>query len=340
MMDLLEFRNEGIYCTQGDFYIDPWKPVPKAIITHAHSDHARMGMGQYIAHALTCPILKHRLGASVNVSPLEYHQSLRINGVSLSLHPAGHIIGSAQVRLEYKGEIWVVSGDYKIQPDPFAQSFEPVKCHTFITESTFGLPVYRWQDDTYQREQILNWWQFCIQNNQQPVLFVYSLGKAQRVLNLLQNGPGPVYSHGAIFNTNQMLREMGLPIPLDLYAEKSLPENAILLAPPSADQSAWLKKFGNISIGMASGWMSLRGARRRRNADRGFVISDHADWEGLNYAVQTSGAEKVFVTHGYSAVFAAWLSEKGLDAAEVKTQFEGEMDALSEPVQTSQNPEL
>lgn len=334
MSKLLEFRNEGIYCPQADFYIDPWKPVNNAVITHAHSDHARSGMANYLCHSLTAPMLRHRLGKDIAIQTLDYAESILIHGVKLSLHPAGHIIGSAQVRVEYKGEVWVVSGDYKTQVDPFAASFEPVPCHTFITESTFGLPVYSWQLDEIQQQAVLSWWQNCIADQKTPVILAYSLGKAQRIMAMLKDGPGPVYSHGAIFSTNQILRESGIAIPADIYAgtlgKTDLCQNAIIIAPPSTDQSAWLKKFGDVSVAHVSGWMTLRGTRRRRNAEKGFAISDHADWKGLNFAVKATGAESVYVTHGYSSVFAAWLTEQGLDAREIKTEFEGEVDTNSD----------
>jgi len=334
MSKLLEFRNEGIYCPQADFYIDPWKSVANAVITHAHSDHARSGMANYLCHSLTAPMLRHRLSKDISIQTLEYSETLLINGVKLTLHPAGHIIGSAQVRLEYKGEVWVVSGDYKTQVDPFANAFEPVPCHTFITESTFGLPVYSWKSDLVQQQAVLAWWQNCISEEKTPVILAYSLGKAQRILAMLKDGPGPVYSHGAVFSTNQILRESGIAIPTDIYAgtigKQELAKNAIILAPPAADQSIWLKKFGNVSVAHVSGWMTLRGAKRRRNAEKGFAISDHADWNGLNYAVKATGAECVYVTHGYSSVFAAWLTEQGIDAKEIKTEFEGEADGISD----------
>lgn len=332
---LLSFHERGIYCAIGDFYIDPWLPVDRAIITHAHSDHARSGMKSYLAHHDSVAILRHRLGADIAIRGIEYNEVVQMNGVRISLHPAGHIIGSAQVRVEYKGEVWVVSGDYKTSPDPTCQPFEPVTCHQFVTESTFGLPVFHWPEEETVIASINNWWLKCQSEGKNAVIFAYSLGKAQRIIQGLNLSIGPIYCHGAIENTNEVLRNQGFSLndthrvfPQDA---KSKFQGAIIMAPPSAGSTSWMKRFGEIETGFASGWMQVRGMRRRQNYDRGFVLSDHADWNGLLSAVRATGAAKVHVTHGYSDIFARYLNELGIDAAPVVTAY-GQEDA--DPVET------
>ncbi len=322
---MLQFTEKGIYCPAGNFYIDPWKAVGRAVTTHAHSDHARWGSKHYLAHKDSAAVMKLRLGPDISLQTLDYDESLTINGVKVSLHPAGHIPGSAQVRVEKNGEIWVVSGDYKIQPDGVCEPFEPVPCHTFITESTFGLPVYHWQAQNLVFQDINNWW---VQNQaagKVSVLCGYSLGKAQRIVKNIDLSIGKVFSHGAIFNVNETLREAGFDLPhlpkVGSEFSKKDYQGALIVAPPSVGGTTWLKRFGPHSLAVCSGWMQIRGNARRRNVDRGFVLSDHADWEGLLFAVKATGAEKVFVTHGFTSIFSRYLNEIGIQSAEVKTEF-------------------
>ncbi|PZF73257.1 ligase-associated DNA damage response exonuclease [Taibaiella soli] len=326
---MLRFDNNGIYCRQAGIYIDPWRPVDKAIITHAHSDHARWGNKYYLAHHDTVPLLRLRLGFDINVEGIGYNHSIEINGVQISLHPAGHIPGSAQIRLEYKGEIWVVSGDYKLQHDGISVPFEPVRCHHFITESTFGLPVYNFPPPQQVYDEINEWWRNNADLGQNSVIIGYALGKAQRILHHLDSGIGAIWVHGAVANINTVLEEQG--IELQPWQRVSPDQNkkdfngAMIVAPPSAIGSSWLKRFEPFSLGICSGWMQLRGARRRRSADRGFIMSDHCDWTQLNEAIAATGAEHVYVTHGYKSVYAKWLREnKGINATEVETLYEGE----------------
>ena len=332
-MSLLKFTDSGIYCEAGDFYIDPWRRVEKAVITHAHSDHARWGMGHYLAHPISGEVMKLRLGADISLQTAPYSESVIINGVKVSFHPAGHIPGSSQVRVEHKGEIWVAAGDYKTQPDNVSDPFETVKCHGFITESTFGLPVYKWKSNDDILTEINEWWSENAANNITSVIFCYSLGKAQRILNGLQN-IGPVFCHGAIANTNEALINAGLSIsdcaPINRDTNAELFKKAIVLAPPGAEGTPWMKRFKDVSTGIASGWMQLRGTRRRRNADRGFVMSDHADWPGLIDAVKSTGADKIVVTHGYTDVFARYLAENGWNAITEKTEFGAEEEEVSQ----------
>ncbi|NRB64223.1 MAG: ligase-associated DNA damage response exonuclease [Saprospiraceae bacterium] len=326
-MPLLEFTDRGIYCAQADVYIDPWRPVNRALITHGHADHARWGHKSYLCTRLAKPVIRFRLGP-ISVETVEYGEKRTINGVHFSFHPAGHIIGSAQIRVEYKGEVWVASGDYKIEDDGLATPFEPIPCHTFITESTFGLPVYEWQPQQNIMADINTWWRANTIAGKVSVISSYALGKAQRVMNGLDTSIGPILTHGAVENTNEILRLQGISLPETLRVVQGMKkksfQNALVIAPPSAVGSTWIKKFQPYSLGIASGWMTLRGARRRRNADRGFILSDHADWKGLNEAITATGADRIIVTHGYTQIFSKWLNEQGYDAYAKDTEFEGE----------------
>ncbi|MBC7922875.1 MAG: ligase-associated DNA damage response exonuclease [Ferruginibacter sp.] len=329
-MNLLEFTDRGIHCPPGGFYIDPWQSVDYAVLTHAHADHARRGSRHYLAHRDSEPVLRLRLGADIQLRTVDYGEEVRMNGVKVSLHPAGHIYGSAQVRVEHRGEVWVASGDYKLEDDGVSAPFEPVPCHSFVTESTFGLPIYQWKPPSVLMEEINGWWRENRDQGKASVLFGYSLGKAQRILRHLDAGIGEVFLHGAIWNVHQALIEHGLSLPdapkVTAEIAKRRYPGSLILAPPSAAGTTWLRKFGAHATGAASGWMNLRGAKRRKAVDRGFVVSDHADWPGLNAAVAATGASRVYVTHGYQAAFARYLRDRGLEAYEVNTLFEGESD--------------
>ncbi len=324
---VLEFTPSGIYCPAADAYIDPWRPVARALITHGHSDHARPGHGAYMSTAGTAPVMRHRLG-DIKLETTQYGVQHRIGDANISFHPAGHVPGSAQIRVEVGGEVWVASGDYKTIDDGLSEPFEPIRCDAFITESTFGLPIYDWPSQEALARDLNAWWAGCVADGKRAVLGVYALGKAQRIMRLLDPSIGPILTHGAVEATNAVLRSQGISLPetvpvVDGVNAKSHP-SAIVLAPPSALGSAWIKRFGAVSTGFASGWMRLRGVRRRRAADRGFVVSDHADWKGLNEAVKATGAERIFVTHGYTAQFSQWLNDQGYDAGIVETEFGGD----------------
>ncbi len=331
-MDLVIARPEGLYCPPGDFYIDPWRPVERAVITHAHGDHARWGMGHYLASTPSAGILKARLGDDIRLQTLAYGEAIEHHGVRLSLHPAGHVLGSAQVRLQYQGEVWVASGDYKVEPDPTCAPFEPLRCHTFISESTFGLPIYRWPAQQRVFAEINDWWRANAAAGRASVLFCYAFGKAQRILAGLDASIGPILVHGAVEPLNRAYREAGVELPDTAYAgdfKRGDPalKRALVLAPPSAGGSSWIRRFGDFSDAFASGWMLLRGTRRRRGVDRGFVLSDHADWPGLLWAIGQTGAERVMVTHGSVAVLVRYLCERGLDARAFATEYGEEDDA-------------
>ncbi len=325
-MSLLELTDLGLYCPPAGIFIDPWRPVDRAVITHAHSDHARWGMKHYLAHRDSKEVMRLRLGAEISLQTLDYQEKLEVNGVKISLHPAGHIPGSAQVRLEYQGKVAVVSGDYKVENDGLSTPFEPVKCHEFVSECTFGLPIYNWEPQSEIFSQINSWWQANAAEGRNSVLFAYSLGKAQRIIQNLEREIGEVFVHGAIWNTNQALITNGIPIWDVPKVTQDTPKNqfkgAMIIAPPSAMGTHWMKKFTPYRTGICSGWMAVRGNRRRRAADRGFVLSDHADWGGLIQAISATEAEKVYLTHGSTASFGRFLQEeKGIDAVELQTLF-------------------
>ena len=322
--DLIVLRPEGLYCPPGGFHIDPWRPVERAVITHAHADHARAGHAHYLAAHEARHVLRARLG-EINLQPLAYGEAMQINGVRVSLHPAGHVLGSAQVRVEHRGRVWVASGDYKLGADRTCVPFEPVRCDVFITESTFGLPVYRWAPDAEVFGQIDAWWRGNAAAGRASVLFCYAFGKAQRILAGVDASIGPLVCHGAVEPLNAAYRASGVALPDTLrvgaVADKSTYRRALVLAPPGAQGTPWLKRFGEYSDAFASGWMQLRGVRRRRSLDRGFVLSDHADWAGLQQAIAATGASRVIVTHGYVDVLVRWLREQGMQAEAFATEY-------------------
>lgn len=343
-MQLIEFTNSGLYCRAGDFYIDPWKPVGKAVITHAHSDHAKSGSKNYLCHHYTKPLLQLRLG-DVNIQAAEWGESILINEVKISLHPAGHIIGSSQVRIEYKNEVWVVSGDYKTENDGISGEFEPVRCNTFISESTFGLPIYNWKSQAEIFNNIHSWIKENQESGKSSVITGYSLGKAQRLIKTIAEITDKIFVHGAIWNVHQTLLNAGWDLPAVKRVTSETPKDefrsAVIVAPPSADGTPWMKRFSSYNVGVCSGWMQVRGNVRRRNADAGFVLSDHADWNGLLTAITATGAEKVFVTHGFQSAFSRYLNEKGIESAEVKTEYGGEEeDEEKSPTNEKQKEEI
>ncbi len=340
-MPLIEFTDKGLYCRQGDFYIDPWKPVNKAVITHAHSDHARWGSKYYLCHHFTKPILRLRLGEN-NYESIGWDEPVYMNHVRVSLHPAGHIIGSAQVRLEYKDEVWVFTGDFKTEYDGLSTAFEPVKCNSFITESTFGLPIYKWKPQEVLFSGMKEWILGNKLEGKNSVFIAYSLGKAQRILKPLSETGLPIYAHGAVYNMHQTLLNSGWKLPLvnPITPETTKEElkECIVIAPSSAEGSPWMKRFTPYSTGICSGWMQVRGNVRRKNADAGFVISDHADWEGLLSATKATGAEKVYTTHGFQSAFSRYLNENGIEAAEVKTNYGNEEEEPAAAAEETENP--
>lgn len=325
---LLTFTDKGIYCPQADVFIDPWQPVDKALLTHAHSDHARFGSKQYLAHNESREVLKIRLGHDIHLETIEYGQRQKINGVEISFHPAGHVIGSAQIRLAYKDQTWVVSGDYKVENDGFTTPFEPVECSHFVTESTFGLPVFDWRPQHEIMVDINNWWKSNRADGKVSIVSAYALGKAQRIIDAIDHNIGRTFVHGAIHNVNEALMRNGIQLKPTSLVSTDLPkedyQGALVIAPGSAIGTSWTKRFRPFAVAQVSGWMNIRGIKKRRGSNQGFVLSDHADWKGLIEAVKLTKAENIYVTHGYKAVFSRWLSEQGWNAHEVETLYEAE----------------
>lgn len=321
----------GLFCEAGGFYLDPWQPVDRAVLTHAHADHARPGSGAYLATPASLPVLRRRLGEDARLDALDYGVVRRVGDVEVSMHPAGHVLGSAQVRIAHKGEVWVISGDYKRAPDPTCPPYEPVRCDTFVTEATFGLPIYRWQPPEEVAAEVLTWWDATRAAGRPAVLFAYALGKSQRLLaELARLTDRPVYVHGAVDTIVGIYRDAGVPM-LPTVRVSDAPAGHkfagdLVIAPPGAGGSPWMKRFPGAETAMASGWMRIRGAKRRQSVDRGFVLSDHADWPALLQSIDESGAERIYVTHGTTEPLVRWLVERGRDARVLPTAWEGEGD--------------
>lgn len=352
--ELIVPTDRGLYCPEGGFHIDPWEAVDRAVITHAHSDHITAGCGSYLCSSSGVGVLRERLGLGAPISGEGFGRQVRVGSVLMSLHPAGHILGSAQVRVERagtegrRGETWVCSGDYKTAPDRTCEAFEPVRCDVFITESTFGLPIYRWGDNGEEMRRINEWWRQNAARGRTSVLFAYALGKAQRLLAGVDASIGPIAAHGAVERFNRIYRESGVTLPAADHAAGEAVTRVrgcgLVLAPPSALGSPWMSKFASggegASTAMASGWMLVRGRRRRRAVDRGFVVSDHADWPGLLGAVRATGATRVGITHGYIRPLSRWLSESGLDSFVVPSRYSGEAGEEAEPAEADAQPTL
>ena len=329
--------DRGLYCEAGDFYIDPWQPVDRAVITHAHGDHLTLGSRAYLCATPSRALVQHRLGMATPVESIEYGTEITIDGVRLSFHPAGHILGSSQVRIESRGEISVASGDYKRASDPTCAPFEPQRCHAFITEATFALPIFRWDDPAETVADIVEWWDEMRQAGRPAVVFGYALGKAQRLLaELASRTDRPIYVHGALDDLLAIYGDAGVRLPETRRATDAPRGTSfageLIVAPLTARGSVWMRRFRDHSSAFVSGWMRIRGARRRRGYDRGFALSDHADWDGLLRTIEETGAERVFVTHGYTQTFARALVERGIDAQAWQTLYEGELqgEAMTE----------
>jgi putative mRNA 3-end processing factor len=324
----------GLYCEAGRFHIDPWLPVDRAVITHAHGDHAHAGSVSYLCAAEGEAVLRRRL-PDAHIETLPYGQRLQIGDVDLSFHSAGHVLGSAQVRVEHRGQIWVASGDYKRAPDPTCTPFEPIRCHTFITEATFALPIYSWDFSSTVVEDVLAWWRTNRADERPSVLFCYVLGKAQRILaELRDRADGPVHLHGAMWAMTETYRAAGVAMaPVERISDavrgRALAAS-LVLAPLSARGTRWMKRLPRASDAFASGLMRVRGVRRQRAFDRGFALSDHADWNALLSTIEETGASRVLVTHGWSDALARYLAEtRGLETGTLKTAYEGETGELA-----------
>ncbi|MEM9372505.1 MAG: ligase-associated DNA damage response exonuclease [Planctomycetota bacterium] len=334
--DLIRLTDRGLFCEAGGFHIDPWKPVDVAVVTHAHADHVTSGCGRYIASANTIALMRSRMSGIGGSQTPAFGEAVRLGSTTVSLHPAGHVLGSSQVRVEPDGggDIWCVTGDYKIEADPTCEAFELVPCDVLLTESTFGLPIYRWDPSEAVFDRINAWWRANAAAERTSVLLAYSLGKAQRVLGGLDASIGPIGVHGALLGPTAAYLEAGIQLPSIVHAKKEnaggLKGGGMIVCPPSASGSGWLRAFrgsGGVRIGMVSGWMRVRGRRRWQSVDTGFVLSDHADWDGLLATIRASGARRVGVTHGSSEALARFVRDvMGLDSFVVPTRFKGEGD--------------
>lgn len=323
---LIRPTRQGLFCEAGGFYIDPSRQVDRALVTHGHSDHARYGMGAYLTASPGVGVVRARVGQEAAIEGIAFGERRRIGEVTVSFHPAGHLLGSGQIRVEHRGEVWVVTGDYKTAPDASCEAFEPVRCDTLITESTFGLPVYHWPEPAQVFRQINQWWRDNQAAGRTSVLFAYALGKAQRVLCGLDASIGPIGVHGAVEKLNPHYRAAGRPLPETIPANAEtksiLQGRGLVVAPGSAQNTPWIRRFAPYSLGFASGWMAVRGNRRRKALDRGFILSDHVDWSGILETIEASGASRVGVTHGYAQPLIRWLrEERGIEAYEVATRY-------------------
>lgn len=332
---------EGLYCERGGFHIDPWRPVERAIVTHAHADHARRGNVRYLTTREGRHVLQTRMGTAASIDTVDYGESVSMNGVNVSLHPAGHVLGSAQVRVAHRGETWVISGDYKVVSDQTCAPFESLECDTFVTECTFGLPIYRWTQQSVLCEEINSWWRDNADEGRVSIIFAYALGKAQRVLAGVDPSIAPIFCHGAVERVNADYRKSGIALPKTEYAGRGDAkrdwQGALVVATPSALGTRWMRKFGQAATAFASGWMLIRGTRRRRSVERGFVMSDHADWTGLLGAIEATGAERILATHGQTGPMCRFLRERGFDADTLQTEYIGERDDVE--IDTVENTE-
>ncbi|QDK39680.1 ligase-associated DNA damage response exonuclease [Bdellovibrio sp. NC01] len=327
---MIKATTEGLYCAAGDFHIDPWRPVKNAVITHAHSDHARWGSRLYYAHEKCVPLIRHRLGEGIPIVAKKWGEKFKMGDTWVSFHSAGHILGSSQVRVEYKGKVWVASGDYKRTSDLSCDPFEVVPCNTFISEATFALPVYKWDSSEVTAHKIYDWWQSDLERP--TLIFCYALGKAQRILaELTRFTDRPVYQHGAIESLTEVYRHHGvkmLPTRSVFDEEKTYSfKGDLILAPPSAHRSPWMKRFKEPQTAFASGWMQVRGTRRRKGYEKGFALSDHADWNELLQTINETGAETVFLTHGRTDVLKQYLEEQGKAVRLFQTEYEDQEEA-------------
>lgn len=329
---LLQTTPEGLWCEAGGFHVDPWKPVETAVVTHAHADHATPGCGRYLASEHTLEVMRVRFDRTLSGEVIDWGDARELGTCRVSLHPAGHVLGSSQIRIEHRDEVWCVTGDYKREPDPSCEPFEQVECSTLLTESTFGLPVYRWEDSRRVFDEMNEWWRSNARRGRTTVFLAYAFGKAQRILSGLDPTIGPIGIHGALAGPTEVYRSAGIRIPEVLKADRTtageLAGGGVIVCPPSATGTPWMRRFkgpDGMRLGYVSGWMQVRGRRRWQSVDRGFVLSDHADWPGLLETIRSSGARRIGVTHGSTAVLARYLREiEGLEAFEVPTRFIGE----------------
>lgn len=332
---LIVFTEKGLYCPAGDFYVDPWRPVEHAVVTHAHSDHAYPHMKQYYATPISAAVMRVRLGADIAVTERAYGETFYINGVQVSLHPAGHVVGSAQVRIQVGNRVWVATGDYKLENDGLCEPYEQLQAEGFITEATFGLPIYRWKPQIEVQQDIVSWWKHNQAAGKVSLLYGYSFGKAQRLLSML-NSFGPIYGHGAVVSITRALREVGVDLPPlerpPLSKDPAdLAPGALILAPPSVGNTSWVQRFGDYNEAFVSGWMSIRSTHSSRNIGQGFTLSDHADWPALLQAISASGATFVQPFCGSQHQLSRYLREElHVDAPDAPARYEAAVSTEDE----------
>ncbi|NBS12329.1 MAG: ligase-associated DNA damage response exonuclease [Gammaproteobacteria bacterium] len=320
---LVVVTREGLYCPKADAYIDPWRPVETALITHAHADHARPGSRQYHCLASGAGLLTERVRPD-SLSTHDAHEPITMGALTVSWVPAGHVLGSAQIRLSDGEQVWVVTGDYKRTADPSCDPFEPIQCDVLITEATFALPIYRWPSMDQVMDDLCQWWDHALLKNRQPVLYCYALGKAQRIMaELALRTTREVCIHPTIAQLLPAYLDQGIPLcPWHvLTSGQKAPPGTLILAPPGAQGGRLITQFRALDEAMASGWMQIRGVRRRRALTQGFVLSDHADWDGLLQTIKDSGASRVLATHGETRVLTDYLNRMGVEAARLSTSF-------------------
>tara|TARA_Y100000768_G_scaffold388859_1_gene387991 strand:- start:4717 stop:5721 length:1005 start_codon:yes stop_codon:yes gene_type:complete len=325
--NLIIKTKKGLYCPQGDFYLDPVSrsKVETALISHGHADHLRAGHKHYICTEKSLPILNKRIDSPNkqphNIKTFGYGEVFHLGEVKISFHPAGHILGSAQIRMEYNDEVWVYTGDFKRGADPTCEPFEVIPCDVLISEATFSLPVFRWPDFESEVESIYHWWQENKKENKPSVLGAYSLGKAQRIMKALrQFTQEEILVHGAVDEICQAYKKVGVDVGPYQRITKETKDFAgqLIISPPSAIRSSWSKKFKNKTTAFASGWMRVRGNRRRRGVERGFIISDHADWDSLVRTFRETGAKKIFLFHENTQAMQKHLTEQGFNISSTK----------------------
>jgi len=312
--DLIKYDSRGLYCEYADIWIDPYKPVKRALITHAHMDHFTFGCDEYISTYETAIILKERIESEINIRTYDYGKEFKINGIKISFHPSGHILGSSQIKFNFAGEVWLITGDFKRDQDDTCKKFEKVKTDFLISESTFGLPIFKWEKPQKTAAEIAKW--ITSSPEKTSILFCYSLGKAQRLINEISktNFRNKIYSHSSIYKMNKCYKKLGINIidtnKFDKTEKIDTLKSNLILLPPALNNSSYLNKLKNIQTGFASGWMSIRAFRKRAGYDKGFAISDHADWMAILKTIEESEAKNVFFHHGDSESLKKYLREK------------------------------
>ena len=312
--DLIRYKEGSLYCELADIWIDPRKPVKRALISHAHFDHFTFGCEEYLCTEETAILLKERVRKDINIKSFDYGEEFKINGINISFHPSGHILGSSQIKFIFAEEKWLISGDFKLQKDETCKQYEIVKTDYLISECTFGLPIFKWNETKKEALNISKW--VTQSPDKTSLLFCYSLGKAQRLLNEISqtNFKGDIYSHDTIYKMNNCYRQLGIDIKdtikIDNIKKINELKGSLILLPPAVSKNSYINNFNNIQTAFASGWMSIRALRRRSGYDKGFAISDHADWDGILEVVKNSEAKNVFFHHGDSEALSKYLSEK------------------------------